>query len=411
MGGSWAFNWVQIMAHNRNALVTVWTLISLIIALGNFFLDWQPLQSQIGLLLLSVIAMSLAVAYLLESPKAAMVQLLVSLYSLAMSFGILGWLGIELDNTAVLGIVVVITLMTSNLVHIMSGLLREMARGLFQYDAIAEALKLNAVPVLLSNLTTALGFIAAAYFESAFSSLAWLVGIGVLVSYLVALSWLPMLLLNWLLEFRVGNTADRHGLNSWSEWLQHGVKRQQILLWMSVVIGIGLIVFAWQSFDHVGELFILATIFWFLFAIYWKSLRLAVLNIAMNLVALLLTLSLFYLFNSTAQTDSQLSLLLMMMPLGLIVDDGIHFFSRYARAQNSFFSDPISAVKFALASVGRAIWVTSWILFVGLAVLVFSGNTMVWQSSLITILALAVSTLLILAVVPAMLMAFGKAGR
>ncbi|WP_319379610.1 MMPL family transporter [Thiomicrorhabdus sp.] len=407
MNGNWAFNWVQIMAHNRVPLLIVWTALSSLIACGTFYLDWQPLESQIPLLLLSITGMAAAVAYLLDSPKTALVQLIMSCYGLLISFGLMGWLDIGLDEKSLLGVVVVVTLMTSNLVHVLSGLLREMARGLFQFDAIAEALKLNAIPVFLSNLTTALGFIVAAYFESSLVDLAWLVGIGVLISYLVTLSWLPMLLLNWLLEFRVGNTADRHGLDAWSRWLQAEPKRQKGIIWLTILIGTVLMIFAWRFFDKIGELFILAAVFWFLFALYWKSIRLALLNIGVNLLALLLTLSVFYLFNS----DSSFSLLLLMMPLGLIVDDGIHFFSRYARAQKTFFSDPVSAVKFALASVGRAIWVTSWILFVGLTILVFSGNTMIWQSSLITILALVITTLLILAVVPAMLMAFGKAER
>ncbi|MDA3808671.1 MAG: MMPL family transporter [Thiomicrorhabdus sp.] len=399
MNASWAYNWVQIMAHNKSILSGSWALLSLLALYGLTMVDFTPLLSDLGLLAISLVLMSLTMGYLIDSFKSGLVQLALSLYILLMLFGGMGWIGTPFNTESVLGLVVVVTLLTSNLVHILSTLLREMARGLFQYDAMAEALKSNAMPIFLSNLTTALGFIFAAWFDESLTELAIIVSLGATISFLSAMTWLPLFLLSWLLEFRVGNSADRHGFSFVSKglmkyrWLRNG------LLWL----GIGLLVFLtlYNGFyqPQFQDLFWLGVAFFVLFLIFWQSLKLALINVLVNLLALMITLNIFMLFMALGN----MSLLLIMVPLGLIVDDGIHFFSRYVRAQQSVFTDAESAVRFSMASVGRPIWISSWVLFIGLAVLAFSHNELVQSASLITLLALIIATFLILLVVPAVL--------
>ncbi len=149
MNASWAYNWVQIMAHNKSILSGSWALLSLLALYGLTMVDFTPLLSDLGLLAISLVLMSLTMGYLIDSFKSGLVQLALSLYILLMLFGGMGWIGTPFNTESVLGLVVVVTLLTSNLVHILSTLLREMARGLFQYDAMAEALKSNAMPIFL----------------------------------------------------------------------------------------------------------------------------------------------------------------------------------------------------------------------------------------------------------------------
>ncbi len=399
MNASWAYNWVQIMAHNKRLIIIVMALLSLLAIFGLSKVDVNPMLSDLGLLAISLVLMSLTMGYLMDSFKAGLVQFVLSLYILLMLFGCLGWLGVNFTAESVLGLVVVITLMTSNLVHILSSLLREMARGVFQYDALSEALKLNATPVFLSNFTTALGFVFAAWFDPSLTGLAVIVSLGMVISYLSSMSWLPLFLLSWLLEFRVGNTSDRHGFSFLSKWLVKNPALRNGLVWLVLLAAIGLTLFNWLVLPKFQDVFWLLGSFLILFVVFWQSLKLAFINVIVNLVALLMTINLIMLFIPL----DNITLLLLMVPLGLIVDDGIHFFSRYVRAQHSFFTDPESAVRFAMASVGRPIWITSWVLWVGLSVLVFSQSEIVQLASLVTLLALAISTFLILVIVPSIL--------
>lgn len=213
------------------------------------------------------------------------------------------------------------------------------------------------------------------------------------------MSWLPLFLLSWLLEFRVGNTSDRHGFSFLSKWLVKNPALRNGLVWLVLLAAIGLTLFNWLVLPKFQDVFWLLGSFLILFVVFWQSLKLAFINVIVNLVALLMTINLIMLFIPL----DNITLLLLMVPLGLIVDDGIHFFSRYVRAQHSFFTDPESAVRFAMASVGRPIWITSWVLWVGLSVLVFSQSEIVQLASLVTLLALAISTFLILVIVPSIL--------
>ena len=402
--GNWAFSWVQIMAHNKSILVMVWSVISLVLIAGMAFLDFSPISEEFILLISSLLIMGLVVGYLLESIKVALLQIGLSFYIILITFGALSWFGYELTSESILGLVVLMTLLSSNLVHILSTLLREMARGLFQYDAIAEAIKLNSTPIFLSNLTTALGFVFAAWFDSSYLPLAWLVIIGVTFSYLVTISWLPMILLNWLLEFRVGNSADRHGLTFVANWLQKNPFIRTLIILIFSIFGSWLIWLNWPVLSQMNQIFWLIALFFILFWGFWHSFKLAIINVVVNFFALLSAVSLFMLI--TDQTEW--AALLWMVPLGLIVDDGIHFFSRYVRAKQYLFSDAQSTVIFAMASIGRPIWITSWVLFAGLSVLLLSENEVVFQASLLTLVSIVLTTFLILTVLPALLMSKPK---
>ena len=197
----------------------------------------------------------------------------------------------------------------------------------------------------------------------------------------------------------MGNSADRHGFSFVAKGLVENRLLRNWLLWLSVGLMIGLTAFNWFYQPQFKDLFWLVTAFLILFVLFWQSLKLALINVLVNLLALLITLNGFMLFVDLGN----MSLLLMMVPLGLIIDDGIHFFSRYVRAQQSVFTDAESAVRFSMATIGRPIWVTSWVLFIGLAVLVFSQNELVQLASLITLFALIIATFLILLIVPAVL--------
>ncbi|MBN2864486.1 MAG: hypothetical protein JXK16_00620 [Thiotrichales bacterium] len=404
MYGHWSFSWVQIMAHNKGVLFSVLGVISLLNIAGLLFMEQTVSWSSWGLLFASIILMSAAMAKLLDSIKAAVLQLGLSLYILAMTLGMLGWLGLALDESSVLGLVILMTVMTSNLVHVLTTLLREMARGLFQFDAIAEALKFNSSPIFLANFTSLMGFAFAAWYEPALTTMAWIVGVGVVVSYLTTLTLLPLILLSWLLEFRVGSNADRYGYAFVVVWMQ---KRAGLLKLLLVLFAIGFITLLWAAkaiLPLLWQLVEMLLVMSVLFMLFWKSMSLAILNTLANLLALTLTLTGFYLLlNLFNEENMIISLLLLMVPMGLIVDDGIHFFSRYVRAKQGMFSDSTSAVRYAMASVGRPIWMTSWIVMIGLVTLLFSPQVQIQQASLITILSLGFATLIILFILPAWL--------
>jgi predicted RND superfamily exporter protein len=99
--------------------------------------------------------------------------------------------------------------------------------------------------------------------------------------------------------------------------------------------------------------------------------------------------------------------IVLSMTLGIIVDDTVHFLSKYRHARVSG-NDAEQSVRYAFASVGRALWITTLVLATGFSILMLSpfalNSEMGMLTSIIIVVALAVDFLFL----PPFLMAFDR---
>jgi len=97
----------------------------------------------------------------------------------------------------------------------------------------------------------------------------------------------------------------------------------------------------------------------------------------------------------------------LSMTLGIIVDDTVHFLSKYRHARMSG-NDAEQSVRYAFASVGRALWITTLVLATGFSILMLSpfalNSDMGMLTSIIIVVALAVDFLFL----PPFLMSFDR---
>jgi hypothetical protein len=61
------------------------------------------------------------------------------------------------------------------------------------------------------------------------------------------------------------------------------------------------------------------------------------------------------------------------MTLGIVVDDTVHFLSKYTRARNENGLNSEDAVRYAFSNVGLALLITSIVLVIGFLVLTLSS--------------------------------------
>ncbi|WP_024851056.1 RND transporter family protein [Hydrogenovibrio kuenenii] len=393
MRSQWAYSWVMRLSHAKRAALFFLTCISMINLVG---LLWVKLP-EMTLGLVSLVLISLVGMKLLDSVKSGILLLGFSLYVVLMTLGLLGWVGVEPDNASVLAWVVVMTMMMSHLIHFMAALLRAMARGSFQHDAIAETLTQTHQPILLSSVTTVIGFAVAAFFNAEYSNMALIVGVGVLFSYLVVLIWLPWVLLNWLLEFRVGQYEDRHGLVHISSFLDSNPLVRRLLALATLVLIVWALVQLFTQFEAMEAVLTMVLASFVLLLLVWQNFRVALVATLIGCLSVIVIMSPMHWLHAI----SGFSALVLVVPMGIVLDDVVHFFSRYLKAEQSFFSKREDKIRFALASVGRSIWLTSQLLIVGLLVLLFSDNDWVRQASLMTILSILLVSFLLLTVMPA----------
>jgi len=93
------------------------------------------------------------------------------------------------------------------------------------------------------------------------------------------------------------------------------------------------------------------------------------------------------------------------MTLGIVVDDTIHFMSKYIRARKEKGLDTQQAVRYAFKNVGVALWVTSAVLISGFMILAQSNFELNSGMGLMTSIIIAVALILDFLLLPPLLMA------
>jgi outer membrane lipoprotein-sorting protein len=97
--------------------------------------------------------------------------------------------------------------------------------------------------------------------------------------------------------------------------------------------------------------------------------------------------------------------------LGIVVDDTVHFLTKYRRARREKGFDRPGAIRYAFETVGQAILSTTVILAVGFSVLALSTFRINSQMGLLTAMAIVLALVVDLLLLPALLMIGHKAGE
>jgi predicted RND superfamily exporter protein len=115
---------------------------------------------------------------------------------LVSNIGATGWLRIPLDQTSLMAIPVVFLCAVANSIHIISSYLRNLKAGATKADALILTYNNNTKAIILSALTTALGFFALNTTGSpVFKAMGNTVAIGVLINFVLTFTLLPFFLL------------------------------------------------------------------------------------------------------------------------------------------------------------------------------------------------------------------------
>ena len=96
------------------------------------------------------------------------------------------------------------------------------------------------------------------------------------------------------------------------------------------------------------------------------------------------------------------------MTIGIIVDDTVHFLSKYLRARREKGFSSEEAVRYAFSNVGVALVITTIVLVIGFLVLASSSFKLNSDLGLITALTIATALLLDFLLLPALLMVFDR---
>jgi predicted RND superfamily exporter protein len=132
-----------------------------------------------------------------------------------------------------------------------------------------------------------------------------------------------------------------------------------------------------------------------------RSIRLGLISLIPNLAPALLAFGVWGMV--VGRVGLALSII-VSMTLGIVVDDAVHFLSKYLRARRELGMSPSDAVRYAFHTVGAAIWITTVALVAGFLILALSGYRMNADMGLMTAITITLALALDFFLLPTLLM-------
>jgi len=147
------------------------------------------------LLPFSFACMMILLAVLVGRFFGTLVTFLIILFSIFASMGIGGTLGYPLTGVSSSTPIIILTVAIANCIHVLTTYAHALKEGLDKKKAMAKSLTVNLQPIFLASATTAIGFLTMNFSEvPPFNHLGTLVAIGVLLSFLLSITFLPALI-------------------------------------------------------------------------------------------------------------------------------------------------------------------------------------------------------------------------
>lgn len=183
--------------------------------------------------------------------------LVVIIFSILSAMGFAGWLGIQLTPPSAAFMNIVMTLAVADSVHVLITFIQRMKKGASKHEAIIESLRVNYIPILITSLTTIIGFLSMNFSDSPpFRDLGNLTSIGMLAAFLFSVLTLPALLaiLPVRIKEKISTGTKLTFLERLSEFVI--VRKQGIVIASSVLIlGSSLLVFRNELNDEFIKYF------------------------------------------------------------------------------------------------------------------------------------------------------------
>ncbi|MEQ9519661.1 MAG: MMPL family transporter [Parvibaculum sp.] len=140
----------------------------------------------------ALLVAALIVVIFLRSRNGSLVVISILGVASAASMGVAGWFGHVITPASIAAPIIVISIALASTIHVVIAVKHSLAEGLDNAAAIRRAISANATAVGLTNLTTAIGFLAMNQADAPpFNDLGNIVFGGILLSYVLTFTWLP----------------------------------------------------------------------------------------------------------------------------------------------------------------------------------------------------------------------------
>ncbi len=172
----------------------------------------------------------------LRSIAGIFMNIIIIIFSATSAIGIAGWLGIPFSPSAAPAPIIIMTLAVADCVHILWTIFQKMRDGMTKHQAIRESVRINFQPVLITSLTTAIGFLAMNFSDAPpYHALGNIIAIGMVMAFFYAVTLLPAMVA--IAPIRVKPTS-RKALKPCSGLADFIVAKRNLLLWTTALFAV-----------------------------------------------------------------------------------------------------------------------------------------------------------------------------
>ncbi|WP_102502345.1 efflux RND transporter permease subunit [Vibrio lentus] len=210
-----------------------------IIAMNNaFMMSAQEDSSTLVPLMLLVVLVFLT--FMLRSFFSVVATLVVIISSIVATMGLSGWAGMFLSTATVNVPTLVLTLAVADCVHVIVTMRQAMQRGMEKARAIQYSIKLNAMPILITSVTTAIGFLMMNMSDSpVLRDFGNLSALGVIIACFLSVTMLPALLKLLPVKTLPANEAAQNKVTFMDKLGDFVVTNRKALLPISTLVIVG----------------------------------------------------------------------------------------------------------------------------------------------------------------------------
>lgn len=172
---------------------------------------------------------------MLRSILSVIATLIVIIGSVMATMGISGWAGMFLSTATVNVPTLIMTLAVADCVHVIATMRQSMKNGFTKVRSIERSIALNFVPILITSVTTAIGFLMMNMSDSpVLRDFGNLSALGVMVACLLSVTLLPALLKLLPIHVKMETSQDqKHVMDRLGDFV---VSQRRALLPLSVVV-------------------------------------------------------------------------------------------------------------------------------------------------------------------------------
>ena len=203
------------------------------VIMNNTFSE-SALNDSATLIPLMFLVVIVSIGLLIRTFSGTFATLIIVIASIAGAMGLAGWSGLYLTGPSASAPTVILTLAVADCVHILATLYHEMRLGVEKRKALMDSLRINFQPIVLTSVTTAIGFLSMNFSDSPpFADLGNIVATGVMLACLFSLTLFPAILLILPLKATVHKESHRGIMDQFSRFV---ISHYKPLLWGCLAI-------------------------------------------------------------------------------------------------------------------------------------------------------------------------------